>query len=127
MKILKIGRLTLLTGVFGIGLVSSPGLLAQALTPDQLTIRIEEIASSVVYVIGEVKAPMAYPALGKDTILQVLTRAGGLTVFADRDSIRIIRRNGFSATTYIVDYNAIIKGDFTQDILLYPGDRVIVP
>jgi TolA-binding protein len=42
MKILKIGRLTLLTGVLGIGLVSSPGLLAQALTPAQLTLRIEE-------------------------------------------------------------------------------------
>jgi len=92
-----------------------------------VTIRIEQIASSVIYVIGEVGRPAAYPALGKDTILQVLTRAGGLSVFADRDSIRIIRRNGVSATSYIVDYNAIIKGDFRQDILLFPGDRVIVP
>jgi len=47
MKILKIGRLTLLTGVLGIGLVSSPGLLAQALTPDQLTIRIEETSRAL--------------------------------------------------------------------------------
>lgn len=47
MKLLKIGRLTLLTGVLGIGLVSSPGLLAQALTPDQLTIRIEETSRAL--------------------------------------------------------------------------------
>jgi len=42
MKILPVGRLTLLIAVFGIGLATSPGLMAQALTPDQLTKRVEE-------------------------------------------------------------------------------------
>jgi len=93
-----------------------------------VTIRVQEIASNVIYVIGEVKVPNSYPALGRDTILQMLTRAGGLTIFAKRNNIRVIRRNGESATTYIIDYDAIVKkGDFRHDILLFPGDRVIVP
>jgi polysaccharide biosynthesis/export protein len=58
--------------------------------------------------------------------LQLLTRAGGLSPFADRDSIRVIRRAGATVTEYIVDYDAILKGDLEQDILLRPGDRIIV-
>jgi len=92
-----------------------------------VTIRVQEIRSSQIFVVGEVGKPGAYPALGNDSILQLLTRAGGLTPFADRDDIRVVRRKGQKVTVYVVDYNAIIEGDFKQDILLMPGDRVIVP
>ncbi len=92
-----------------------------------VTIRVQEIRSSEIFVIGQVNQPGAYPAVGNDTILQLLTRAGGLTPFADRDDIRVIRRNGMKVTEFVIDYNAIIKGDLKQDILLRPGDRVIVP
>ena len=61
------------------------------------------------------------------TLLQILTRAGGLTVFADRSNIRVVRRDGDKVTEYVADYDGIIKGDLKQDILLRPGDRIIVP
>ncbi len=92
-----------------------------------VTIRVEQITSSEIFLIGEVSNPGAYPVMGNDSLLQLLTRAGGLSIFADRDDIRVIRRNGNKVTEYIVDYDAIIKGDLKQDILLRPGDRVIVP
>lgn len=92
-----------------------------------VTIRVEEIVSSQIFVIGEVKAPRPYPAMGNDTVLQMLNRAGGLTIFADRNRIRIVRRKGEKARTYTVNYDAILNGDFKQDILLRPGDRIIVP
>ncbi len=92
-----------------------------------VTIRVEGISSSEIFLIGEVSRPGAYPAIGNDSLLQLLTRAGGLSIFADRDDIRVIRRNGVKITEYIIDYDAIIKGDLKQDILLRPGDRVIVP
>lgn len=92
-----------------------------------VTIRVQQITSSEIFLIGEVRNPGAYPAIGNDSLLQLLTRAGGLSIFADRDDIRVIRRNGVKVTEYIVDYDAIIKGDLKQDILLRPGDRVIVP
>lgn len=92
-----------------------------------VTIRIQTIASNEIFLIGEVEKPGVYPLAGNDTLLQLLTRAGGLSIYADRDSIRIIRRTGETVTEYTVDYDAILKGDLKQDILLRPGDRIIVP
>ena len=97
------------------------------LTNPFVTIRIENIISSQVYLIGQIKSPGMYPFTGSDTVLQLVTRAGGLTIFAKRADLRVVRRNGKKVTEYIVDYDAILKGDFEQDIMLRPGDRIIVP
>jgi protein involved in polysaccharide export with SLBB domain len=80
-----------------------------------------------VFLVGQVVRPAAIPLNGNETLLQILTRAGGLTVFADRSNIRVVRRDGDKVTEYIADYDGIIKGDLKQDILLRPGDRIIVP
>jgi polysaccharide biosynthesis/export protein len=92
-----------------------------------ITIRVEGIASSEVFLVGQVNKPGAYPLAGNDTVLQLLTRAGGLGIFADRSNVKVVRREGEKVTEYIVDYDAIVKGDVKQDILLRPGDRIIVP
>jgi len=92
-----------------------------------VTIRLEAIASSEVFLVGQVNKPAAIPLNGNETLLQILTRAGGLTVFADRSNIRVVRREGNKVTEYIADYDGIIRGDLKQDILLRPGDRIIVP
>jgi len=96
-------------------------------TSPTVMVRVVKIASNEIFLVGEVNSPGAYPIAGNDTILQLLTRAGGLTTFADRDSIRIVRRAGEKVTEYTVDYDAIVEGDLKQDILLRPGDRIIVP
>lgn len=92
-----------------------------------VTIRIEAIASTEVFLVGEVVRTGAYQLNGNETILQVLSRVGGLGVFADRSNIKVVRREGDKITQYVVDYDAIVKGDLKQDILLRPGDRIIVP
>lgn len=92
-----------------------------------VTIRVEGIASSEVFLVGQVGKPGAFPLSGNETLLQLLTRSGGLGVFADRSNIRVVRRDGSRVTEYTVDYDAIIKGDLKQDVLLRPGDRIIVP
>ena len=92
-----------------------------------VTVRLEAIASSEVFLVGQVVRPAAIPLNGNETLLQILTRAGGLTIFADRSNIRVVRRDGDKVTKYIADYDGIIKGDLKQDILLRPGDRIIVP
>jgi polysaccharide export outer membrane protein len=92
-----------------------------------VTIRVEGIASSEVFLLGQVGKPGAFPLVGNESILQLLTRAGGLSVFANRSNIRVVRRDGDRVTEYIVDYDAIINGDLKQDVLLRPGDRIIVP
>ena len=92
-----------------------------------VTIRVEAIASSEVFLVGQVTKAGAFPLSGNETLLQLLTRAGGLGIFADRSNIRVVRREGNRVTEYTVDYDAIIKGDLKHDVLLRPGDRVIVP
>ena len=92
-----------------------------------VTIRVEGIASSEVFLVGQVGKPGAFPLSGNETLLQLLTRSGGLGVFADRSNIRVVRPDGSKVTEYVVDYDAIIKGDLKQDVLLRPGDRIIVP
>jgi polysaccharide export outer membrane protein len=91
-----------------------------------VSVRVEGITSSEVFLLGEVTKAGAFPLSGNDSLLQLITRAGGLTIFADRRNIRVMRRNGDRIIEYIVDYDAIIKGDLKQDILLRPGDRIIV-
>lgn len=92
-----------------------------------VTVRIEGIASAEVFLVGQVSKPGAYPLTGNDTVLQLITRAGGLTIFAQRRDIKTVRRMGDKVTEYVSDYDAIVAGDLKQDIILRPGDRVIVP
>ena len=99
----------------------------QFVTDPFVSIRVESISSVEVFLIGQVAKPGAYPLSGNESLLQVLTRAGGLTIFANRDEIRVVRRGNAKVTEYVVDYEAMVRGDLKQDILLRPGDRIIVP
>ncbi len=92
-----------------------------------VTIRIEGIASTEVFLVGQVNKPGAFPLMGNESLLQLITRAGGLTIFAQRRDIKTVRRAGDKVTEYVSDYDAILAGDLKQDILLRPGDRIIVP
>jgi polysaccharide export outer membrane protein len=92
-----------------------------------ISIRVEGISSAEVFLVGQVTKPGAYALSGNESLLQIITRAGGLTLFADRDDIKVVRREGDRVREYVVDYDAIVKGDLKQDILLRPGDRIIVP
>jgi polysaccharide export outer membrane protein len=91
-----------------------------------VTIRVTEITSSEVFLVGQVAKPGAYPSTGHDTVLQLITRAGGLTIFADRRNVKVVRRENEKVKEYLVDYDAILKGDLKQDLVLRAGDRVIV-
>ncbi len=93
-----------------------------------VTISVGGISSAEVFLIGPGTGRNgAFPLKGNESVLQLITRMGGLGIFADRSNIRIIRREGVKITEFIVDYDAIIKGDLKQDLLLRPGDRIIIP
>ena len=52
-----------------------------------VTIRVESIISSQVFLIGQINKPGAYPFTGEETVIQLITRAGGPTIFAKRHNI----------------------------------------
>jgi polysaccharide biosynthesis/export protein len=91
-----------------------------------VSVVVKEVNAARVFVLGEVARPGAYPLRGAMTVLQVLALAGGVTDFAARGDIVILRRGnqGGDVTRIPVDYSEAVKGT-TVD--LYPGDTVVVP
>jgi polysaccharide export outer membrane protein len=90
-----------------------------------VTVVIKEVNSSRVFVLGEVAKPGAYPMRGAMTVVQALAVAGGMTEFADKGSIVILRRGDAGAQQRLgVNFNDAVSGSAIE---LVPGDTVVVP
>ncbi len=61
------------------------------------------------------------------TVLQVVTKAGGFTRTAAPNRTKVIRRENGIEQTVKVNLNKIRKGDRNLDIILKPGDTIVVP
>jgi polysaccharide export outer membrane protein len=62
------------------------------------------------------------------TVLQALAESGGLTDYANRGGIYILRIENNQRFRLPFDYNAVVKGRKpAQNVLLQPGDTVVVP
>ena len=94
----------------------------------QVTIFIKEYQSKRVFMLGAVKESGPYDLLGRQTLLQLISRAGGLTADAG-DEIMVIRqlRDGTNRSFRIPIENLILKGDTTLNIFLEPNDIVNIP
>jgi polysaccharide biosynthesis/export protein len=82
-----------------------------------------------VYVIGQVNRPGEFPINRYVDVVQALTMAGGTTPFAQLDDIKILRRKDKGGQTAIsFAYSDIAAGKrLQQNIVLEPGDTVLVP
>jgi polysaccharide export outer membrane protein len=97
--------------------------------PDlNLSLLVHQVNSMLVFVIGEVNNPGRFVLNANVNVLQALAMAGGLTPFADKDSIKIFREEGSGTEIIAFDYNAVTKGkDVAQNIQLERGDVIVVP
>jgi polysaccharide export outer membrane protein len=95
--------------------------------PD-VTVIAKEINSRKVYMVGAVKKEGPLPLIGPMTVMQAINEAGGLTEYAKRKKIYILREEGGKQTKIPFNYQAVIKGEhMEQNIRLLPGDSVVVP
>jgi polysaccharide export outer membrane protein len=94
----------------------------------QVTIFIKEYQSKKVSIIGAVKNPGNYELIGKQTLLQVLSLAGGLTEKA-ADRIIVIRQDadGKSKSVVIDLEELMIQGNPKLNIPIASGDIINVP
>ncbi len=92
----------------------------------QVTVIPRQIRSRKVSVFGEVVRQGTYPVNGRKTILELLGEAGGLGPFAKSESIYILRRQGDQQVRIPFHYKKALAGQ-TENIVLRPGDMVIVP
>ena len=66
-----------------------------------------------------------YPLTGRVTVLEIVSKSGGLAKDANLSNIRIRRKNGRAFTVDL--YKALNQGDISQDIVLDDGDLVFIP
>ncbi|MCK9530523.1 MAG: polysaccharide export protein [Gammaproteobacteria bacterium] len=94
----------------------------------RVTVSVEKITGLRIYVLGEVQKPGQYVVGRYVDVLQALSLAGGLTPYAARDDIQVLRRDGTSNAVYRFDYDAARKGKgLERNILLRSNDVVLVP
>lgn len=95
----------------------------------QVTIIPRVMKSRKVYLIGAVSKQGQFPLTGNMTVLQLLSEAGGLGVFAKSGSIHILRNVNGQQIRIPFNYKKAIKGQTSknEDVLLLPGDMVVVP
>jgi len=81
-----------------------------------------------VRVIGEAATPRALPYRANMTVLDAMIAVGGLTRYAAGDDSVIVRTTGGKQFTYGVHLDSLIRdGDVSSNVLLQPGDILIIP
>jgi polysaccharide biosynthesis/export protein len=132
------------------GKISTPlvdNMVAVGKTPSQLARDLEHVLSvyvrtpevnvivtqalstfSQVKVVGQVAKPQAVPYRAGMTVLDVILQVGGLSQFASGNRAKIVRNENGHQTQIPVKLDRLVnKGDMTQNVLLKPGDVVVVP
>jgi polysaccharide export outer membrane protein len=93
----------------------------------QVTVVVTQMNSQKVFLLGEVLHTGAVPLTPNMTVLQVLSTAG-FSQFANTKGIYVLRTEGGKQAKLPFNYKAVVKGDhMEQNILLKPGDTVVVP
>ena len=98
--------------------------------PDPVvTVATESIQGNRVYVIGQVNRPGEFIASARIDVVQALSIAGGFTPFAQKNDVRILRRNSEGVLNDLAfRYGEVEKGrNLSQNLVLQPGDVIIVP
>lgn len=121
-----------------LGEVQAAGLTPEALTQtvydgmsklkqlekSEVTVTVTQVNSRKYFIQGEINRPGAFSLLVPTTVLEAIGHSGGFREFANEKKI-IILRNG---TQFRFNYKEVIHGKkMEQNILLQPGDQIIVP
>ncbi|MCB9762841.1 MAG: polysaccharide biosynthesis/export family protein [Alphaproteobacteria bacterium] len=102
--------------------------LSEYLVDPAVAVNIVEVSSQKVFVLGEVENPAVLQVDGDLSILEALTRTGGINVDARTDNVLLVRGGLDTPELFLVDVEAIYgRGDFSQMVYLQRGDIVVVP
>ena len=102
--------------------------LSKFMTEPQVTVVVTAINSQRIYILGSVGRAGAYPMLPNMTVLQAISSAGGLSQFAKEKNIYILRTENGHQSRFPFNYQQVLRGQkVEQNILLQPGDTIVVP
>lgn len=102
--------------------------LAEFVSAPDVTVIVQQINSHTVTVVGGVARSGQIPLVRQMRVLEAIAMMGGFNVWARKNNVKIIRQNGNATIEYVFDYGAFSSGKAPgSNILLQPGDTVVVP
>jgi len=102
--------------------------LSEFIPDATVSVMLLEVNSLRAYVIGKVNSPGEFDINLETNVMQILSKAGGLTPFASGGNINILRQQENKIVKIPFDYGDVEKGkNLEQNIILTGGDVVVVP
>jgi polysaccharide export outer membrane protein len=93
-----------------------------------VTVAVKQVNGNRIFVIGKVNRPGDFQLTRPTDVVQALSLAGGMTVFADANAIRVLHRENGRLTSTRFRYGDVEQGKrLEQNVLLQSGDTVVVP
>src|SRR5215468_1264908 len=103
------------------------GKLKKFISDPRVTVVVTAMNSQKIYILGEVVKPGSTILQPNMTVLQALASAG-FTQFANTKGIYLLRNENGKQQKLPVHYRELVKGEqIDQNIVLKPGDTLVVP
>lgn len=101
--------------------------LVRYIPEPELSLIVQQVNSQVVYVLGKVNRPGHILLNRNIDVLQALSMAGGLNIFADHGDIRIFRKTENQTMVIPFNYDAVTDDyQLGENIVLQRGDVIVV-
>jgi polysaccharide export outer membrane protein len=101
--------------------------LAEYLPTPEVSVIVREVHNFKVAVVGSVKMPGDYEIKSQATVLELIARAQGLTEFANRDKIVVLRQSGTKTDRIQFNYRKVAEGHDQDNFYVRAGDVIVVP
>ena len=102
-------------------------LLGRFIKEPVVTVVVEEINNFKVFVLGEVATQGVLNLRRRTRLLEAVALAGGLSKFADKSDILLLRFEDGRETRTKIDYRKVVSGERPEsNVYLKPGDTIIV-
>lgn len=94
----------------------------------KVAVNVTSVTNQKVMVIGQVASPQVLQIVNEMSLLEALTRVGGINTDARTRNVLVIRGGMEKPVLFTVNVEAIFgQGDFSQMVYLQKGDIVYVP
>jgi polysaccharide biosynthesis/export protein len=102
-------------------------ILKKYIIEPTVTVTVLGINSKHVYMVGEVGHIGPLPMTPNMTVLQAIASSGGLSPYANKKHIYILRGEPGKQKKIFFNYTKAVKTGDAQGITLQPGDTIVVP
>ena len=114
---------------------TTPEVLTQTITEKltkyaddpKVTVILAQGRERVFYILGQIEEPGQYAITQPVTVLQAIARAGGFLEWAKKSRIMIVSAPGEPQKITYFNYENFLGGDDAGNVLINPGETIVVP